>query len=149
MKYDDRNDRTIRFEQIAHAEIKTLETLANRVLATNPSLSVLQEPHPQLIMQQVTDPVEHQQFNLGEIVVTPAEVSINDAQGFAMYPGKQERAALSGAIIDAAVAGNHTHAEIIQNKLDTMDERRKQQRDKTWSESQHTAVEFETMENEL
>jgi alpha-D-ribose 1-methylphosphonate 5-triphosphate synthase subunit PhnG len=100
-------------------------------------------------MQQVTDPVEHQQFNLGEIVVTPAEVSINDAQGFAMYPGKQERAALSGAIIDAAVAGNHTHAEIIQNKLDTMDERRKQQRDETWSESQHTAVEFETMENEL
>lgn len=149
MQQGNRDNRTIRFEQIAHTEVETLSTLANRVLSTNPSLSVLQEPHPQLIMQQVTDPVEHQQFNLGEVVVTPAEVTLNDAQGFAMYPGKQERAALSGAIVDAAVAGNHAHAEVIQDTLDTVAERRKQQRDETWSESRHTAVEFETMEGEL
>ena len=149
MEEDNRNNRTLRFEQIAHAKAETLATLANRVLATNPSLSVLQEPKPQLLMQQVTDPVEHQRFNLGEIVVTPDEVSLNDARGFAMYQGKKERAALSGAIVDAAVAGSHTHAETIQEKLDTVDERRKQNRDETWSESRHTAVTFETMEDGL
>ena len=144
----DPHDRSDRFELIAACEEATLARFANDVLEDDPPLSVRQEPRPQLLMQRVREPVQRRPFNLGEVVVTPAEVELDGARGFAMRSGKAERGALSGAIVDAAVAGDHEETpEIVAGLAEVADRRREQQRT-AWAESKHTAVEFETMEGQ-
>jgi alpha-D-ribose 1-methylphosphonate 5-triphosphate synthase subunit PhnG len=144
----DPHDRSDRFELIAACEAETLGRFANDVLADDPPLFVRQEPRPQLIMQQVQEPVERRPFNLGEVLVTPAEVDLDGARGFAMVPGKSERSALSGAIVDAAVAGGHRATADIVEALEDVDARRREQRRRTWAESKHTTVDFQSMEGE-
>lgn len=146
---DDPTDRTDRFELVAATAGDTLAGLANAVLETDPPFTVLQEPKPQLLMQRVREPVERRPFNLGEVVVTAAEVEIGDSRGFAMYPGKAERAALSGAVVDAAVADGHEHSDRITAELAATAEERAAERANEWGETRHTAVEFETMEDDL
>jgi alpha-D-ribose 1-methylphosphonate 5-triphosphate synthase subunit PhnG len=145
---DDPYDRGDRFELVAVTDHERLATLANRVLAGDPAFSVLQEPRPQLVMQRVREPVERRPFNLGEVVVTPAEVRVDGARGFAMLPGKAERAALSGAIVDAAVAGEHPASEEITTALAEAGERYADERRRERAESRHTVVEFDSMEGQ-
>jgi alpha-D-ribose 1-methylphosphonate 5-triphosphate synthase subunit PhnG len=142
------HDRTDRFELIAACEGSTLAQFADDVLEDDPPLSVRQEPRPQLLMQQVREPVEHRSFNLGEVLVTPAEVELDGQRGFAMVPGKAERAALSGAIVDAAVASGHDETPRIVAALEDVAARQREQRRRKWAESKHTTVEFRTMEGQ-
>jgi alpha-D-ribose 1-methylphosphonate 5-triphosphate synthase subunit PhnG len=144
----DPHDRSDRFELIAACEEATLATFANEILEDDPVLSVKQDPRPQLLMQQIREPVERRSFNLGEVLVTPAEVELSGTDGFAMIPGKAERAALSGAIVDAAVAAGHERTPAIVEALEDAGSRRREQRQQTWAESTHTTVEFETMEDQ-
>jgi alpha-D-ribose 1-methylphosphonate 5-triphosphate synthase subunit PhnG len=99
-------------------------------------------------MHRVREPVERRPFNLGEVLVTPAEVDLDGVLGFAMVPGKNERAALSGAIVDAAVAAGHETAPDIVEALADVDARRREKRRLAWAESKHTTVDFQTMEGE-
>jgi alpha-D-ribose 1-methylphosphonate 5-triphosphate synthase subunit PhnG len=143
---DDPHERGDRFELIAVCEGETLAELANEVLAGDPPFGVLQEPRPQLVMQRVREPVEHRSFNLGEVVVTPAEVRVGEAEGFAMRPGKAERHALSGAIVDAAVAGDHPLSERITTALAAAGRAFERERRASWAQSRHTTVDFGVME---
>jgi len=133
---------------IAACDGGTLARFANEVLADDPSVSVRQDPRPQLVMQQVREPVERRPFNLGEVLVTPAEVDLDGARGFAIVPGKNERAALSGAIVDAAVAAGHGTTPEIVEALEDVDARRREKRRRAWAESKHTTVDFRIMEGE-
>jgi alpha-D-ribose 1-methylphosphonate 5-triphosphate synthase subunit PhnG len=141
-------DRSERFERIAACEADVLEGLADRVLADDPPFEVLQEPRPQLVMQRVREPVEHRPFNLGEVVVTPAEVRVDGDRGFAMVPGKDERGALSGAVVDAAVAADHPITPEAAAALAEATAEREAEREREWARSRHTTVEFEAMEDE-
>lgn len=141
-------DRSNRFELIAACQEATLAQFANEILRADPSMSIHQAPRPQLLMQQVREPVERRPFNLGEVLVTPAEVELNGVRGFAMVPGKAERAALSGAIVDAAVAGEHESAADIVTTLKDVAADQQARRNRAWAESKHTAVEFDTMEGQ-
>ena len=144
----DVHDRSDRFELIAACDGETLARFANDILEADPPLSVRQEPRPQLVMQQVREPVERRPFNLGEVLVTPAEVDLDGSRGFAMMPGKAERAALSGAIVDAAVAGGHEATPDVVDALESVERRQRERRRREWAESKHTAVDFDTMEGE-
>jgi len=144
----DPHDRSDRFELIAACDEETLAGFANEVLEDDPPLSIRQDPRPKLLMQQVQEPVERRPFNLGEVVVTPAEVELRDTRGFAMVPGKNERAALSGAIVDAAVAASHDRTPAIVESLQAAGTRQHDQRRRSWAESRHTTVDFRTMENQ-
>ena len=144
----DPHDRSDRFELIAGCDGETLGRFANEILEPDPQLAVRQDPRPQLVMQRVVEPVERRPFNLGEVLVTPAEVELDGARGFAMLPGKAERAALSGAIVDAAVAGGHPLSDEMTATLVEAAEDRAARRAEAWAESKHTTVAFETMEDE-
>jgi alpha-D-ribose 1-methylphosphonate 5-triphosphate synthase subunit PhnG len=146
---DNAYDRNDRFELIAACDGETLATFANNILSSEPPLQVLQEPCPQLVMQRVREPVEHRPFNIGEVVITPAEVRLNGEEGFAMRPGKAERHALSGAIVDAAVAGDHPLAGEIVTNLEAAGEQFEQERQETLQRSRHTTVDFDVIEDEL
>ena len=145
----DPRDRTDRFELIAACDGAALTEAANEVLATEPSVTIRQEPQPQLVMQRVHEPVEGRPFNLGEVVVTPAEVGLDGAAGFAMRPGKAEQQALSGAIVDAAVAGGHPVAEEIVSQLEDTRARFDGRRQRERARSRHTAVTFDIAEDDL
>lgn len=144
----DPHNRSDRFELIAACDEETLAGFANEVLENDPPLSIRQDPRPQLLMQQVQEPVERRPFNLGEVVVTPAEVELGETRGFAMIPGKNERAALSGAIVDAAVAANHDRTPAIVESLRAADAQQRAKRRRSWAESRHTTVDFQTMEEQ-
>ena len=144
----DPHDRSDRFELIADCDGEMLARFANDVLEDDPPLTVRQDPRPQLLMQRVVEPVEHRPFNLGEVVVTPAAVELDGKHGFAMLPGKAERAALSGAIVDAAVAGDHRLTGEITTALERAAAEREADRARDWAESKHTTVDFDTMEGE-
>lgn len=144
----DPHDRSDRFELIAACDEETLAGFANDVLEDDPPLLIRQEPRPKLLLQQVQEPVERRPFNLGEVVVTPAEVKLGDTRGFAMVPGKRERAALSGAIVDAAVAAAHEQTPAIVEGLQAADARQRDQHRQSWAESRHTTVTFDTMEEQ-
>lgn len=145
----DAHDRSNRFDLIAACDENVLARFANGILESDPPLAVLQEPKPQLLMQQVREPVELRPFNLGEVVVTPAEVELDGERGFAMVPGKAERAALSGAVVDAAIAAGHERTDEMITELEAAAEHRQAERTREWNESRHTVVEFKTMEDEL
>ncbi|MFB6296890.1 MAG: phosphonate C-P lyase system protein PhnG [Salinirussus sp.] len=146
---EDPRDRSDRFELIAVCDEETLGRLADRVLSADPALSVRQEPRPQLVMQRVREPVERRPFNLGEVVVTPAEVDLDGARGFAMRPGKAERGALAGAIVDAAVAGGHRVTDEAVSALESARADHEAERAETRRRSRHTTVEFGVMEDDL
>lgn len=139
-------DRSQRFEAIAACDSSTLTELADRVLAREPDLHVLQEPAPKLVMQRATDPLSGTVFNLGEVLVTAAEVRLDGEKGFAMVAGKTESTALAGAIVDAAVTAGHLTDPIttaLEAALDVSEERRRRQ----WAESRATTVDFDVLED--
>jgi alpha-D-ribose 1-methylphosphonate 5-triphosphate synthase subunit PhnG len=144
----DATDRSNRFELIAACDGDTLAACADDVLDGTTPLRIRQEPKPQLVMQQVTEPVERQPFNLAEVLVTAAEVEVGDTDGFAMVAGKAERKALAGAIVDAAIAGGYAPTDGFIDRLEAGAAEREERRRQQWAESRATTVEFATMEDE-
>ncbi|MFW6435516.1 MAG: phosphonate C-P lyase system protein PhnG, partial [Halovenus sp.] len=104
-------------------------------------------PTPQLVMQQVTEPVARQPFNLGEVLVTAAEVELDGTRGFAMRPGKAEKPTLSAAVVDAAIESDHPLAEEMVESLSMTSTERDRTRRERWGETRETTVEFEEMED--
>lgn len=142
------NDRTRRFELIAQAPRESLIEHATAMLDDDLPIRILQEPDPQLLMHRVTDPVEQRPFNLGELLVTTAEVQLAGEKGYAMVPGRARDKAVSGAIVDAAIEADHDRRPAIVADLEAADADRQQCRRRRWAESRATTVEFATMEDE-
>lgn len=143
---NDPYDRSSRFELIAACDDETLVEHADAVVDGGTTVRVLQAPTPQLVMQQVTEPVHRDAFNLGEVLVTAAEVELSETKGFAMVPGKAEKPALSGAVLDAAVECEHPHTPAIVSALEAAAADREARRRRRWGETRETRVEFEEME---
>jgi alpha-D-ribose 1-methylphosphonate 5-triphosphate synthase subunit PhnG len=140
-------DRSDRFELLAACDAETLVAHADAVVEGGTDVRVLQAPTPQLVMQQVVEPVARQPFNLGEVLVTAAEVELDGEKGFAMRPGKAEKPALSGAVVDAAVENDHPLAEEMVASLSAAATERDRDRRERWGETRETTVEFEEMED--
>lgn len=144
----DVTDRTTRFELIAGAPRESLVEHARAILDGDTTVEILQQPDPKLVMQRVTEPVERRPFNLGEVLVTAAEVELEDERGFAMVPGRARAKAVSGAIVDAAVEADHDRREAIADDLRTIAADRRERQRRQWAESRATTVEFGTMEGD-
>jgi alpha-D-ribose 1-methylphosphonate 5-triphosphate synthase subunit PhnG len=139
-------DRSDRFELIAACDGETLVEHADAVLGGESEVRVLQAPTPELIMHRVTEPVEVRPFNLGEVLVTAAEVTVDGEKGFAVVPGKAEKPALSGAIVDAAVESGHERADEMIAALEETGREAERQRHERWGRVRETTVDFEEME---
>jgi alpha-D-ribose 1-methylphosphonate 5-triphosphate synthase subunit PhnG len=148
MHEPDVSDRNSRFEMIAACDDVTLVGHAEAILDGGTPVEIRQEPTPQLVMQRVREPVEGRPFNLGEVLVTAAEVVVDGARGFAMVAGRAEAKAVSGAIVDAAVEAGHPRSPAIAADLEAALADHEDRRAREWSESRATAVEFDTMEDQ-
>ena len=142
-------ERTDRFEMIAATPAAELVELADTVLRTEPEFEVRQEPTTQLVLERAIEPVERRPFNVGEVVVTAAEVIVDSEPGFAMLPGRTSRGAIAGAVVDAAFAAGHPQSDRITSVLEAAADRRASQREKRRKERAATSIEFESIEDEL
>ncbi len=137
-------NRDKRFELIARANSERICEIAERILADT-AVEVIKKPSSGMVMMRFRDTAEKCIFNLGEVLVTEAEVRIGSEPGYAMVMGRDPEAALAGAILDAAVESGHLLAPEIIDLLRDEEVRRKEELQKTWSEVATTKVDFEVM----
>lgn len=86
---------------LQNVEEKELEALHNSIVATS-QYQVLLAPAQQTLLQPIYDPISTGSFYGGEILVTTAIVSVNEAKGWAMVMDDNAQMALFVAGIDAA-----------------------------------------------
>ncbi|KAF5415877.1 MAG: phosphonate C-P lyase system protein PhnG [Euryarchaeota archaeon] len=137
-------NRDKRFELIARANSEWICGIAERILADT-AVEVIKKPVGGMIMMRFKDTAEKCVFNLGEVLVTEAEVRIDEELGYAMIMGKDPEAALAGAILDAAVEAEHPLTPEIIDLLISEEVRRKEELQKTWANVATTKVDFEVM----
>ena len=86
------------FEILMQAESADIAPLASEYRKTVP-YTVIKPPQQELIMFQAEESVEKIDFNVGEILVTSAEVRVNDSIGYSMIMDLDEDKALDCALI--------------------------------------------------
>ena len=99
------------------AKRSDLETLF-RTIAKHYTITVLQQPTAQTLLQPIIDPISKSPFYAGEILVTTSIVQINQCKGWAMVMDDDEKLSLMIATLDACF-----EAEIFQEEIQTLYQR--------------------------
>ncbi|MEA3294418.1 MAG: phosphonate C-P lyase system protein PhnG [Euryarchaeota archaeon] len=133
-----------RFELIARANKIQICEMAKKILKDT-NVDVIKKPIGGMIMMRFVDTAKNQAFNLGEVLITEAEVRIGDNMGYAMMMGMEFEATLAGAILDAAVESGHPLSSEIIDLLRIEEERLKNELQKMRSKVNTTKVDFEAM----
>ena len=131
------------FETIAVADKELICSLAGEV-SKDSNIRVLREQIG-MIMARARDSVEGIPFNLGEVLVTEAEVSVNGTLGYSMILGMDQDHARAGAILDAAEEAGHILRERIINALSEERQKAEARGCRLWSALKATKVDFEVM----
>ncbi len=136
------SERARRFRLIADGSDPTLRELAQK-LSGEDGFELVREPEVGMVMMRATDIVEGIPFNLGEVLVTQAEVEVGGKRGWFMVMGRNARRALDGAIIDAAAEASHPMWEEAEKALLADREAMARRRRREWGEIMKTKVDFE------
>jgi alpha-D-ribose 1-methylphosphonate 5-triphosphate synthase subunit PhnG len=111
------------FEIIMQGNPSDISPLANR-LRESIQHQVIKAPKLELVMFQAKESVEQIDFNVGEVLVTSAEVRVNDAIGYSMIMETDEQKALDCALLMAIYEAELPQmkeidglAEILQKKM--------------------------------
>jgi alpha-D-ribose 1-methylphosphonate 5-triphosphate synthase subunit PhnG len=104
-------------------------------------------PRPVLLMARVRETVDGELFNLGEVLATSCEVSVNGKPGWGMVLGNEPAKALCAAVIDAALRGAipEEAVEEVRDELSLQLAFAREARRERWAAVQDTRVEFEEM----
>ncbi len=132
-----------RFEIIAISRKESLVPLAEEV---RKSLEVkVVKQNTALVMMQARDSVEREVFNLGEVLVSVAEIEIEGVLGYSQVLGDDTGKALAGAILDATCEIKHSLKEKIIKMLNQEKIYYEKEKAKEWAKIKSTKVEFEAM----
>ena len=131
---------------LAAADAAERISLADRLIEQHGEPSVFHPPEVALLAMQVREPVERTRFQLGDVLVTSAEVMNAGAEGWAMRMGG-DRAATPAAAICAGV-GDHglEGGEPVDDLCRRTADRHERDRLVEWSELAGTRVEFEELD---
>jgi alpha-D-ribose 1-methylphosphonate 5-triphosphate synthase subunit PhnG len=142
----DASDRSRSSRIFALADVRVLQELAQRVVATAERVEILQEPAPSLVMMEVSDPVSGGSFYAGEVLVTSCQALIDGRLGYATAIGDDEDRARAAALLDAALQNPATDWTLCEQLAD--EARRIETAHRTESAlAARTRVQFETMED--
>jgi len=86
------------FDALMQANHQEVVALAERVRRSVPH-TVIKKPAQELVMFQVEETVEKLDFNVGEILVTSAEVQVGDVIGYSMIMSMNQDMALDCALL--------------------------------------------------
>ncbi|HWQ61219.1 MAG TPA: phosphonate C-P lyase system protein PhnG [Negativicutes bacterium] len=129
------------FELIAQARPATVDGLAKK-LGDAVAVEVIKPPEAVVVMSRVRETVDNAVFNLGEVLVTEAEVVISGVKGYMMVMGLDKAKALNGAVLDAVTASGHPlTGEIIAGLLADEGVRRNHHH-RLWAAVKRTQVDF-------
>lgn len=131
------------FEAIAISRKQKLISLAKEIRNVLKVRIIKQENG--LVMMRARDSVENEVFNLGEILVSEAEVEINGVLGYSQVLGDDTEKALAGAILDAVCETKHPFREKIMKMLNQEKNYYEKEKAKEYAKIKSTKVEFEVM----
>lgn len=118
--------------------VESLENKYNVEITKNPTIG--------LTMVRANDSVEHQEFYLGEVLVTETEVSVNNTAGSGICIGDEPTRSYCQAVIDAVLQledENHNEVTSFLNKEAELISAKEKEEN---YEIQKTKVNFKLME---
>ena len=86
------------FEMLMQGDKSKIAECASKLRKTIP-FTILKKPAQELVMFQVEESVEKMDFNVGEVLVTSAEVRVNDSIGYSMVMDLDDQKALDCAFL--------------------------------------------------
>jgi alpha-D-ribose 1-methylphosphonate 5-triphosphate synthase subunit PhnG len=111
-------DRQQRFEALTSISEPTAVSLAERILdGSLGDVAVITPPTVGMVMARAQDGARGDVFNLGEVLVTEARVSIAGHEGWGMVLGRSPDHALSVAVVDAGLEAGHPQRTTIERDL--------------------------------
>ncbi len=111
-------DRQQRFEALTTLPAPAAIGLAERLLdGTLGEVAVITAPTVGMVMARAVDGARGEVFNLGDVLVTEARVSIGGIEGWGMVLGRDPDHALSVAIVDASLEAGHADRAAIERDL--------------------------------
>jgi alpha-D-ribose 1-methylphosphonate 5-triphosphate synthase subunit PhnG len=139
-------DRQQRFEALTTIPAAQAIRLADRVRTNLPGpFAVISPPTVGMIMARAIDGARGDLFNLGEVLVTEARVSIGGHEGWGMVLGGQPEHALAVATVDAALeAGHAAHKQIVAELSRLLADAEAEAREQ-WARVAPTRVQFDAL----
>ena len=137
-------DRLARFEALTVIPERAAVGLAELVLdGSLPDIAVISPPTVGMVMARAADGARGEVFNLGEVLVTEARVSVNGHEGWGMVIGRAPDHALSVAIVDAGLEAGHPQQASIEAQLAALAAEAAQTADQEWQRVAPTRVQFD------
>ncbi len=137
-------DRLARFEALTaipeQAAVGLAELLLDGALG---EVAVISPPTVGMVMARATDGARGEVFNLGEVLVTEARVSVDGHEGWGMALGRAPDHALSVAVVDASLEAGHPRRAEIENRLTHLLGETAQSGAEEWRRIAPTRVQFD------
>jgi phosphonate C-P lyase system protein PhnG len=112
------------FETLMQGDPEDLAVLAEQLREKIPH-QVLKAPTQELVMFQMEESVEKVDFNVGEILVTSAEVRVKDAIGYAMVMAADGAKALDCALLMGIYEAGLPEAQSVAELVELLDRKRR------------------------
>ena len=96
-----------------------------------------------MVMARAQDGARGEVFNLGDVLVTEARVSIGGAEGWGMVLGRAPDHALSVAIVDAGLEAGHADRAQIERELAALADDAVHAASQEWRQVSPTRVQFD------
>jgi len=132
------------FEVLMQGKSIKISELSNKLKEKIP-FEIIKKAEEGLVMYRMQESVENISFNVGEVLITQAEVKINDNLGYAMVLGMDKESALNKAFLMGIVEANLPECKEITELIDFL---KKEKLEKLREEREiinSTRVKFETM----
>src|SRR3954469_18363847 len=137
-------DRLQRFEALTAIPEDAATHLAERILdGVLGEVSVITPPTVGMMMARAQDGARGELFNLGEVLVTEARVSIGGHEGWGMVLGRAPDHALSVAVVDAGIEAGHPDGAAIERDLADFVAAQAEQTAEEWARVAPTRVQFD------
>ena len=132
------------FEIIMQGDASDISPLAER-LRQSIHHRVFKPPQQELVMFQVEESVEKIDFNVGEVLVTSAEVRVEDAIGYSMIMETDEQKALDCALLMGIYEAGLPQMKEIESLVEIMYQKMIEQLREEKEIVSSTRVNFEVM----
>src|SRR4051812_8270604 len=137
-------DRQQRFEALTSIPEPAAVQLAERILdGSLGDVAVITPPTVGMVMARAVDGARGEVFNLGEVLVTEARVSIDGHEGWGMVLGRAPDHAISVAVVDAGIEAGHPERAAIEQELATLAADASAAVDQEWQRVAPTRVQFD------
>jgi alpha-D-ribose 1-methylphosphonate 5-triphosphate synthase subunit PhnG len=114
-------ERHRRCEVLAALPPGAARDLAERVLdGSLGEATVVAPPTVGMIMARAVDGARGEPFNLAEVLVTEARVTLGGQEGWGMVVGRAPDHALAMAVLDAGLEAGHSAREAIERELEAL-----------------------------